>query len=67
MQQYQWQSLLSIKQYIIMIMKDEGKIIQNMADEPSGERIQRMTKTDITTLKHCHSCLSMFLLLTVGN
>jgi len=66
-QQYQWQSLLSIKQYIIMIMNDEGMIIQNMADEQSGEGIQGMTKTDVTPLKHCHSCLIMFLLLTVGN
>jgi hypothetical protein len=67
MQQYQWQSLLSIKQYITMITKDDGKIIQNMAYEPSGEGIQGMTKTDVTPLKHCHSCLTMFLLLTVGN
>lgn len=67
MQQYQWQSLLSIKQYIIIIMKDEGKIIQNMADEPSGEGIQVMTKTDVTPLKYYHSCLTMFLLLTMGN
>jgi hypothetical protein len=59
--------LLSIKEYIIMIMKDEDKIIQNMADEPSGEGIQGMTKTDVTPLKNCHSCLTMFLLLTVGD
>ena len=39
MQQYQWQSLLSIRQYIIMIMKHDGKITKNMADEPSGEGI----------------------------
>lgn len=50
-----------------MITKDDGKIIQNMAYEPSGEGIQGMTKTDVTPLKHCHSCLTMFLLLTVGN
>jgi hypothetical protein len=67
MQHYQWQSLLSIKQYIIMIMKDEDKIIQNMADEPSGAGKQGMTKTDVTPLKHCCSCLTMFLLLTVEN
>jgi hypothetical protein len=67
LQHYQWQSLLSIKQYIIMIMKDEDKIIQNMADEPSGEGIQGMTKTDVTPLKHCHSCLTTFLLLKVRN
>jgi hypothetical protein len=50
-----------------MIMKDEGKIIQNMEDEPSGEGIHGMTKTDVTPLKHFHSCLTLFLLLTVGN
>jgi hypothetical protein len=49
-----------------MILKDEGKIIQNMTDEPSGEGIQGMTKTDVTPLKHCHSCLTMFLFWTVG-
>jgi len=50
-----------------MIMKDEGKIIQNMADEPRGEGKQGMTNTDVTPLKHCHSYLTTFLLLTVGN
>ena len=59
MQQCQWHRLLSIKQYIIMIMKDKGKIIQNMADGPSRERRQGMTKTDVIPLKHCHSCLTI--------
>lgn len=50
-----------------MIMKHDGKITKNMADEPSGEGIQGMTKTDVSPLKHCHSYLTMFLLMTVGN
>jgi hypothetical protein len=48
-------------------MKDAGKITQNMADEPSGEGTQGTIKTDVTPLKHCHSYLTMFLLLTLGN
>lgn len=42
-----------------MTVKDKGNIIQNMADGPSGERRQGMTKTDVTPLKHCHSCLTI--------
>lgn len=37
MQQYQWQSSLSMKKYIIMIMTHGGKIIKNTADRLSGQ------------------------------
>jgi hypothetical protein len=58
MLQYKWQSLLSIKQYIIMIMNDEVRLSKHGRwTKWRGET--RNTTTDVTPQKHRHSCLTI--------